>query len=95
MRTRLRLLIALIVTLVLTASCTADVPGVYRGGVLVQAGPLDIQAYESYRFVDKWRISHRWLSGPVEVRPCDYGGNPFSNRSGYEQLGNEIDSPIF
>ena len=90
MRTRFRLLLALIATLALIASCAADVPGVYRGGQLMQAGPLDIQEHYSYRFVDKWRISHQWLSGPVELRGCQgYGSNSFNRLGGYGALGIE------
>lgn len=49
----------------------------------------------SFRFVEKWRITHRWLSGPVEVEPCAYGhGNPFSNRPGFELLAEEPNAPI-
>lgn len=40
-------------------------------------GPLDIQDHYSFRFVDKWRISHNWLSGPVELQPCSYLLNAF------------------
>ena len=95
MRTRFRLLLALIATLALIASCAADVPGVYRGGQLMQAGPLDIQEHYSYRFVDKWRISHQWLSGPVELRGCQgYGSNSFNRLGGYGALGIENMEPL-
>jgi hypothetical protein len=48
----------LIATFGLTTSCATEEPGVYRGGQLVQEGPLDIHDRYSFRFVDKWRISH-------------------------------------
>jgi hypothetical protein len=96
MSARLGLLFTLIVILGLTTSCATEKPGVYRGGQLVQEGPLDIQDRYSFRFVDKWRISHAWLSGPVDIRPCGYGiGNPFSNRPGFERLGGELNAPMF
>jgi hypothetical protein len=96
MSSRLGLLFTLIVILGLTTSCATEEPGVYRGGQLVQEGPLDIQDRYSFRFVDKWRISHAWLSGPVDISPCGYGiGNPFSNRPGFEQLGDELNPPMF
>lgn len=95
MRTRLRLLLALIVTLALTTSCAADVPGVYRGGQLMQEGPLDIQEHYSYRFVDKWRISHDWLSGPLELRGCQgYLLNPFRLGQIEGNLNIESSSPF-
>lgn len=77
-------------------ACASPEPGVYRGGVLLKGGPLAIENNYSFRFVGKWRISHSWLSGPVEIRPCGYGsGNPFSNRPGFESLALELNAPIF
>lgn len=67
----------------------------YRGGVLMQEAPLDIQEHHSYRFTDKWRISHRWLSGPTELRGCSgYPSNSFRRLGGYGELGNEINPPF-
>ena len=54
------------------ASCSSTPEGTYRGGVLVQPGPLAIQDHYAFRFVEKWRISHAWLSGPVEINYCRY-----------------------
>src|SRR6266513_1020402 len=35
-------------------------------------GVIDVQRQYSFRFVDKYRISHRWLSG-FNVSTCEYG----------------------
>jgi hypothetical protein len=64
-------LIALVL-LALLASCNSTDEGTYRGGVLIQPGPLGIQDHYAFRFADKWRISHAWLSGPVDIDYCRY-----------------------
>jgi hypothetical protein len=56
----------------LLASCTGTHEVTYRGGVLVVPGPLAIEDHYAFRFVDKWRISHAWLSGPVDIDYCRY-----------------------
>lgn len=95
MRIRIGLLLTLIVTLTLMTSCAADEPGVYRGGQRMQEAPLDIQEHYSFRFVDKWRISHSWLSGPLELRGCQgYGSNSFRRLEGYGSLGIENMEPL-
>lgn len=58
--------------LALLASCNSMTEGTHRGGVLMQPGPLEIQDHYAFRFVDKWRISHAWFSGPVDVDYCRY-----------------------
>lgn len=68
---------------------------VYRGGVLVYDAPLDIQEQYAFRFIDKWRISHAWLSGPVELSGCTYGTNVFKRFGGYGELGLEPNGPMF
>jgi len=61
----------------------------------VHEAPLGIQDHYSYRFVDRWRISHDWLSGPVDLRGCQgYGSNPFRRLSGYGVLGIENMEPL-
>lgn len=85
----------LTIIVALGASCSTDVPGVYRGGELVQSAPLGIEDRYSFRFVEKWRISHRWLSGPTELRGCQgYPSNSFRRIGGYGILGNEINPPF-
>jgi len=71
-------------------------PGVYRGGRgLLVEGPLDIQEHFSFRFADKWRISHSWLSGPVELDGCSgYPNNSFRRLGGFGGLGNEQNPPF-
>lgn len=79
----------------ITTGCATDVPGVYRGGERLVEKPLDIQEQYSFRFVEKWRISHNWLSGPVELRGCQgYGSNSFRRLGGYGALGVESMAPI-
>ncbi|WP_028990614.1 hypothetical protein RG903_06335 [Thermithiobacillus tepidarius DSM 3134] len=70
LKTDTKMLLTGLVLAGLSAGCATNAPGVYRGGVLMQPGPLGIQEHYSFRFVDKWRISHNWLSGPVELRGC-------------------------
>ncbi len=77
------------------AACVFQEPGVYRGGKLIRPEPLDIKEFNSFRFVEKWRISHRWLTGPPEIWPCGYSGNPFADKHPSSILANETDSPIF
>ncbi len=76
------------------SACVTQEPGVYRGGVLVKPGPLDVQDQYSFRFLDKWRISHRWLSGPTEIWPCRYPSNSFRRLGGYGQLEIERNPPF-
>lgn len=59
------------VSLLLTA-CSVQQEGIYRGGFLIEAKPLGIQDVYVFTFLDKWRVSHSWLSGHVEVEYCDY-----------------------
>lgn len=93
MKKRIGLLLTLIATLAMTTSCATGEPGVYRGGQRMQEGPLDIQEHYSFRFVDKWRISHSWLSGPLELRRCQgYPSNSFRRLGGYGDLGYEQNS---
>ena len=95
MRVHPALFVMLMVVLALTTSCASDVPGVYRGGQRMQEAPLDTQEQYSFRFVDKWRISHRWLSGPLELRGCQgYPSNSFRRLGGYGDLGYERNPPF-
>lgn len=68
---------------------------VYRGGIPIYEGPLDIQNHYSFRFVNKWRISHAWLSGPTDVWPCDYGRNVLKRFPEYQEPGIEPNGPFF
>jgi hypothetical protein len=80
-------------------ACSYQQPEVYRGYELVKEGPLGVNDHYEFRFVNRWRISFDWLSGPVEIRPCDIGaGNPFRRLKGYkghEALAVETSPPIF
>lgn len=66
----------------------------YVGGVAQPKGPVAIGRANSFRFVEKWRISHAWVQG-TGVRPCFYRGNVFRRVSGYSALANEPDAPMF
>lgn len=95
MKIRASMFTVLVAIVSITTGCSTEQPGMYRGGVLVQAGPLDIQDQYSFRFVDKWRISHAWLSGPIELRGCQgYPSNSFRRLGGYGELGYERNSPF-
>jgi hypothetical protein len=95
MKHHIGLPLALIMMLAVSTGCATEVPGVYRGGQRTQQAPLDIQEHYSFRFVDKWRISHSWLSGPLELRGCQgYGSNSFRRLGGYGSLGIENMEPI-
>lgn len=95
MKVPTRLLMALLIMIAVTTSCATDKPSVYRGGERVQKGPLTIQEHYSFRFVDKWRISHKWLSGPLELRGCrGYGSNSFRRLMMDGPLGIENMEPL-
>jgi len=66
----------------------------YVGGVAQPKGPVAIRPTNSFRFVEKWRISHAWVQG-TGVRPCRYPGNIFRDIPGYPALANEPDAPMF
>lgn len=57
-------------------------------------GPLAIDKNYSYRFVEKWRISHSWFSGPAELNGCSYSGNPFRLFTINNQLAQEKNAPL-
>lgn len=65
-------IVAALALLALLTSCVGTHEVTYRGGVLVVPGPLAIDDHYAFRFVDKWRISHAWLSGPVDIDYCRY-----------------------
>lgn len=56
-------------------------------------GVIDVKNEYSYRFMDKWRISHVWLSG-INVRNCQYPLNVYRVRGGYGELGEERNGPF-
>jgi len=78
------------------SACTPMEPGIYRGGVLLHEGPLDIQDRYSFRFVDKWRISFSWLSGPVaSTRDCpSLWSNSFRDLQIQSELNLELNPPL-
>jgi len=77
------------------AACVFQEPGFYRGGKLIRPEPLAIKEFNSFRFVEKWRISHRWLTGPPEITPCRYLSNGFSDKKDWPALQSEPNSPMF
>lgn len=77
------------------ANTATSEPTVYRGdGSRAIAAPLGLNEFNSFRFVDKWRISHRWLSGPIEIKSCMEGGNPFRLIKGFNELESENRAPV-
>lgn len=94
MRTR-SVLVTLIAALVLTTGCANEEQRVYRGGQRVYEAPLGVQEHYSFRFVDKWRISHDWLSGPSDLRGCEgYSLNPFRLKQTQGNLSIEMNAPF-
>ena len=95
MRIPTRLLMTSLIAVTMTTGCATQEPGVYRGGKLVQESPLDMREHYSFRFLEKWRISHNWLSGPLELNGCrGYGRNSFRRLGGYGELENENMEPL-
>jgi hypothetical protein len=76
------------------SACAQNLPGTYRNGALIQPRALGLQEERIFRFVDKWRIRYLWIGGPVDIFPCQDGGNPFEGVSGFDALKNENASPI-
>ena len=66
----------------------------YVGGVAQPKGPFSIGRSYSFRFVEKWRISHAWIEG-TGARPCMYPSNVFQRTPGYPSLANEPNAPMF
>lgn len=74
-------LVTIIVAFLVSGCVSADMSKavVYHGdGSIAIAGPLGLGKTVSFRFVEKWRISHKWLTGPIEIRGCKNEGNPLS-----------------
>jgi len=67
-----KLLIANSLAALLLCACASQPEGVYRGGVLIQPGPLALRYQYSIQLLDKWRLSHAWIGGPVDIRYCDH-----------------------
>ena len=84
----------------LGACAGRDLPGrvtddnLYVGGVAQPKGPVALGKMYSFRFVEKWRISHAWIQG-TGVRPCLYPSNVFRRISGYPALASEPNAPMF
>lgn len=72
--------------------CAADAPGVYRGGQRIEVGVIDVKEHYAFRFMDKWRISHAWLSGVK--RGCEYATNSYKRLGGYGDLESERNAPF-
>ncbi|MBC7682382.1 MAG: hypothetical protein H7172_08620 [Ferruginibacter sp.] len=67
---------------------------VYFGGVALPKGPVVIGRSYSFRFVEKWRISHAWIQG-TGVEPCHYRGNIFKRFPNYQALATDVEGPMF
>ena len=67
---------------------------VYFGGVALPKGPVVIGRSYSFRFVEKWRISHAWVQG-TGVEPCYYRGNIFNRFPNYQALATDVQGPMF
>jgi hypothetical protein len=68
---------------------------IYRGDAVYAEKPLGANDHYSFRFVEKWRISHAWLTGPIDIRGCvGYGSNSFKRLGGYGALDIENMEPL-
>jgi hypothetical protein len=88
--------LAVLLTVLLAACGTQSDSGVnvYIGGGATAQGSVSTGRTYSFRFVEKWRISHLWLQG-AGVNPCLYRGNIFQKISGYPALATDSEGPIF
>lgn len=67
----------------------------YVGGVAQPEGPPTLRhPPNSFRFAEKWRISHNWIQG-TGIGPCVYGTNIFKKRKDYPALGAEPNAAMF
>ena len=67
---------------------------IYFGGVALPKGPVAIGPSYSFRFVEKWRISHAWVQG-TGIEPCHYRGNTFKKFPKYAVLAAEVQGSMF
>jgi hypothetical protein len=65
----------------------------YRNGVEFTPSSLALEQNMRFRFVERWRISFSWLSGPYGVNDCFKVKNPFIGLKQYGELAIEEDSP--
>lgn len=56
-------------------------------------GLIEVKRQYSFRFLDRWRVSHGWLSG-TNVRNCRYGRNSYKRLGGYGELERETHAPF-
>lgn len=68
---------------------------IYRGGVAAIPGPLAHNRHYSYRFLERWRISHDWISGPIETGGCGYKNNIFKMYDWKGSIASEDNAPMF
>ena len=68
----------------------------YPGGVPPhqRTGTASIGVTYTFRFAEKWRISHVWIEG-ANIRPCEYSRNVFRRMPGYPGLAQEMQGPMF
>lgn len=59
-----------------------------------QTGVVTLGPTYSFRFVEKWRISHAWVQG-LNILPCRYRGNVFGRLPGFSSLASEAQGPMF
>lgn len=68
-------------------------PGRYEGVAQFRGTP-SLGPLVSFRFVEKWRLSHAWLQG-TNVKQCRYPSNAFERFPQYAALANEDRGPMF
>jgi hypothetical protein len=81
---------------VLTGACVGveDRNVYYADGTVQVQGAVSMGPTYSFRFVEKWRISHAWIQG-TGVRRCRYTKNIFQTIPGYPELSREPNAALF
>jgi hypothetical protein len=65
-------IVRLMGVLFLVCSCSTQPEGIYQAGKLMVPGPLAASDFYEFTFLDRWRVSHAWISGPPDIRYCRY-----------------------
>lgn len=68
--TRSGKLISLFALVCWITSCASQPEGIYQAGKLMKPGPLVAGNFYDFTFLDEWRISFAWISGPTDIRYC-------------------------
>ncbi|RYH24027.1 MAG: hypothetical protein EON54_24675 [Alcaligenaceae bacterium] len=94
-----RLFKALMLILAMSVSACGGILGdsgvnAYIGSSPTAKGPVSLGPTYSFKFIEKWRISHAWIQG-ADVGPCYYRGNVFKRFPEYPAFAGETEGPMF